>query len=102
MKLTLEKVKVEDMILGNHTGISAGIITVNQEELIQKIREDERIEKVTIEVAKPGESLRIFSVRDVIEPRVKISGNGHLFPGIIGGIDPVGEGTTKPLRELRW
>lgn len=95
MKLTLEKVNVKDMLFGNNTRINAGIITVNKEELIEKISEDERIEQVTIDIARPGESLRIFSVRDVIEPRVKVSGKGQLFPGIIGGIEPVGEGTTK-------
>ena len=95
MKLTLEKVNVEDMFLGNHTGIKDGIMTVGREELVEKISEDTRIEKVTIDVAKPGESLRIFSVRDVIEPRVKISGNGDLFPGIMGSTETVGEGLTK-------
>ena len=50
-----------------------------------------------MEIAKPGEATRITPVKDVIEPRVKVSG-GEIFPGIIGKVSPqVGSGRTHAL-----
>ena len=37
-------------------------------------------------------------MKDVIEPRVKVSGSGEIFPGVIGKVSPtVGEGRTHAL-----
>ena len=50
-----------------------------------------------MEIAKPGEATRITPVKDVIEPRVKVSG-GEIFQGIIGKVSPqVGSGRTHAL-----
>lgn len=95
MKLTLEKVWVDDLVLGDKTVIRGTILTVNKDEIIEKIKEDERIANVNIAIGKPGESVRLFSVRDVVEPRVKVEGTGELFPGMVGSISQVGEGITK-------
>ncbi len=95
MKLTLEKVKVDDLVLGNNTMICGTTLIINKDEIIEKIKEDKRIAKVKIDIVKPGESVRLFSVRDVIEPRVKVEGSGELFPGLIGSVNQVGEGVTK-------
>lgn len=51
-----------------------------------------------LEVAHPGDSIRIMPVKDVIEPRVKTSGDGGLFPGIISKVATVGSGRTNVLR----
>ncbi|OWZ83697.1 glycine/sarcosine/betaine reductase component B subunit [Natranaerobius trueperi] len=98
MKLTLEKVKVDDLVLGGNTMISGTTLTVNRDEIIEKIKEDGRIAKVNIDTAKPGESVRVISVREVIEPRVKVDGTGEMFPGMIGKIGSVGEGVTKVFK----
>ena len=34
---------------------------------------------------------------DVVEPRVKVSGNGQVFPGILGAVEAVGAGRTHRL-----
>lgn len=98
MKLTLEMVRVEDLVFGENTEMNGTTLTVNKKEMIDKILEDERIAKVDIAIAKPGESVRIFSVRDVIEPRVKVEGSGEMFPGMVGRVNTVGEGVTKVLK----
>ena len=36
-------------------------------------------------------------MKDVIEPRVKVEGNGSVFPGVIGKVGQVGEGRTHAL-----
>jgi glycine reductase len=50
-----------------------------------------------VELARPGESVRIIPVKDVIEPRVKVSGNGGVFPGFVSKVDMVGDGVTHVL-----
>ena len=60
--------------------------------------DDDRIESVEVFLDKPGEETRIIPVKDVIEPRVKVSGDGGVFPGYISGVDTVGEGRTHVLK----
>ncbi|SDZ15549.1 glycine/sarcosine/betaine reductase component B subunit [Tindallia californiensis] len=98
MKLTLEKIIVEDLVFGDHTRMNGTTLMVNKEEITKKIKEDKRIVSVTMDIVKPGESARLFSVRDVIEPRVKVEGAGEVFPGLVGSREPVGEGITKILK----
>ncbi len=95
MKLTLEKVKIEDLTFGDSTSVEGTTLTVNKDEIVKKIKEDDRIDKVNIDIVKPGESVRVIPVKDAIEPRVKMEGSGELFPGMIGGVDQVGDGVTK-------
>ena len=45
-----------------------------------------------------SEKTRIIPVKDVIEPRVKVSGNGGIFPGFVSKVDMVGEGRTHVLK----
>src|SRR5207253_2936486 len=57
-----------------------------------------RIVTAELEIARPGESVRIWPVRDVIEPRIKVAGPGVCYPGICGrDIATVGEGRTHRL-----
>ncbi|MEI3220419.1 MAG: glycine/sarcosine/betaine reductase component B subunit [Lachnoclostridium sp.] len=39
------------------------------------------MKSVSFDIARPGESVRIMPVKDVIEPRVKVSGEGGYVPG---------------------
>jgi glycine reductase len=59
---------------------------------------DPRIVSVAVDLAEPGDSTRIVKVRDVIEPRVKVSGRGQAYPAISGhGPETVGGGETYRL-----
>ena len=53
---------------------------MNRDELAQVTGDDDRIASVEIYLAKPGEEIRIIPVKDVIEPRIKVSGKGRIFP----------------------
>ena len=49
-------------------------------------------------ISRPGESVRITPVKDVVEPRVKVEGPGGVFPGILSKVDVVGSGKTNVLK----
>lgn len=97
MKLELGKIYIKDVQFGNETEVVDGILYVNKEEIEKLVLEDERILSVNVELARPGESVRIAPVKDVIEPRVKVSGSGDVFPGIINKVKTVGSGRTHAL-----
>jgi glycine reductase len=100
LKLELGYIDIKDIKFADKSEIKDGILYVNTEELKKLVLEDEDIKSVAFDIAKPGESVRITPVKDVIEPRVKISGRGGVFPGVIGPVDTVGDGVTYALRGM--
>ena len=98
MKLELGYIKISDIQLSNESKVENGVLYVNPEDIINLIKEDENIATVAVDVARPGESVRITPVKDVIEPRVKVEGPGSIFPGVIGKVNRVGEGRTHVLK----
>lgn len=98
MRLELGYVFIKDVQFGSESKVENGTLYVNKEELINLIKEDEHFESVDIELARPGESVRITPVKDVIEPRVKVEGPGGIFPGMISKVDVVGSGKTNVLK----
>jgi len=97
MRLELGKIKITDVQPGEVTKVENGTLFVNKQELIDLAMKDDRIKGVKVEFARPGESVRIAPVKDVIEPRVKVSGTGAMFPGMINKVKTVGSGRTHAL-----
>lgn len=97
MRLELGKIRITDVQFGEKTKVENGTLYVNKKELIDIAMEDDRILSVDVELARPGESVRIAPVKDVIEPRVKVEGSGGMFPGMISKVKNVGSGRTHAL-----
>ena len=100
MRLELGKIFIKDIQFASESKIENNVLYVNKEELIKAIWDDEAIVSVDLDIAKPGESVRITPVIDVIEPRVKVEGRGGIFPGILSKVDTVGEGKTIALKGI--
>lgn len=98
MRLELGNIYIKDVQFGEKTEVKSGILYVNKEELLREVGGDERIKTIQVELAHPGEKTRIIPVKDVIEPRVKVEGNGGIFPGFISKVDTVGSGKTHVLK----
>lgn len=101
MRLELGYLFIEDVQFAEETKLENKTLYVNKNELVNLIKEDEHFEKVDLELARPGESIRITPVKDVIEPRVKVEGPGGIFPGMISKVDTVGSGKTNVLKVNR-
>ncbi|MEE9568419.1 MAG: glycine/sarcosine/betaine reductase component B subunit [Candidatus Binatia bacterium] len=97
MKLEMATFPVGDVKFSGQTRYSDAVLEINKEELVTLILEDRRVASADLDVAFPGEQTRIVNVRDVVEPRVKVSGPGCIFPGILGPVETVGEGRTHRL-----
>jgi hypothetical protein len=98
MKLDIGTFSVIDIVFGGETSFADGVVTVNRDALVKEILQDDRLTAANIEIAKPGESVRIWPVRDTIEPRVKVSGGGVPYPAVCGrDVEVVGSGRTHRL-----
>lgn len=97
MKLELRRIHIKDLQFGEKTSVKNGVLTVSKEDLIAKLKEDNRVKDVKLDIARPGEKVRIIPVKDVIEPRVKVEGAGNGFPGVTTKMAQLGEGKVNVL-----
>lgn len=100
MKLEMGYINITDIQFGSESKVENGILTVHVDAVKEIVLEDEKIKSVELDIAKPGESVRITPVKDVIQPRVKVDGPGGIFPGVISKVDTVGTGKTYALQGM--
>ena len=72
MKLELGKIFIHDVQFADRTYVEKGTLYVCRQEIIDLVLADDRLVSAEVELARPGESIRIAPVKDVIEPRVKV------------------------------
>jgi len=82
MKLEIAEFPVAQIRLGRRFSYENQVLEVDETALIDLVLQDPRIIDASLAVAMPGEKTRITGIRDVVEPRHKVSGSGQVFPGI--------------------
>ncbi|MDY0235444.1 MAG: glycine/sarcosine/betaine reductase component B subunit [Gudongella sp.] len=97
MKLELRKIHIKDLAMGNEMSVKNGTLTIDKEAIIEVLKDDVNVKDVKIDIAKPGDKTRIIPVKDVIEPRVKIEGEGNGFPGVSTAVTQAGSGKVNIL-----
>ena len=104
MKLELGFIQIQDIQFSKECKVENGTLFVNADEVMDFVFKDDDakacIKSARFDIARPGESVRITPVKDVIEPRVKVEGPGGEFPGVIAKVDTVGSGKTHVLRGM--
>ncbi|SHK16853.1 glycine reductase [Anaerobranca californiensis DSM 14826] len=98
MSLKVGNVIITDVQFSEKSEIVNSTLYINKEEMLEVLSTDPRISKIELDLAKPGESVRIIPVKDVIEPRVKLDEGLNIFPGFLGKPEMVGKGTTHVLK----
>lgn len=98
MKLELGNFYVKDIVFGDKTFYSKGILTINKEEALKVVKEDEHITEADLFIVKPGDKVRLVPVKEAIEPRTRVGG-GPVFPGVTGDIMQAGRGRTLALKD---
>lgn len=97
MNLELRKITIKDVQFGDQCKIENGCLYVNPKKLEEIVMEDSKVKSVYFDLARPGESVRIVPVKDVIEPRAKL--NGDTFPGLFKeDMEEAGSGITYALK----
>ena len=97
MKLEIAEFPIKQIRLGHRFAYADQVLDVDEGALLALVLEDARITDASLAVAAPGERTRITGIRDIVEPRYKISGSGQIFPGVLGPVANVGDGRTHRL-----
>lgn len=100
MKLSIRTVNVRHVKLGTETTLKDGILYLNKAELKDLLMDGHFFKDIEIDVVRPGESVRIVKVSDVIEPRAKVGLESSDFPGVLSKIRPVGHGISLALKGI--
>ena len=95
MRLEIGNILISDIQFADATKVENSVLYISKEEMIKTIATDDRIVSVDLDIVRPGESVRVTPVKDVIEPRVKVSGNRGIFPGFLSSVEQVGSGRTR-------
>ena len=98
MRLEVGYINIKDVQFGNATEVKDSVLYVNKQDMLDCIGSDPRLEKIDIDIAKPGEEVTKTPVKDVNPPRVKAEGPSGVFPGFVSKVDTVGSGRTHVLR----
>jgi len=99
MKLEIGNFHVKDIRFGDRTSYAGGILTVNKEEAIAALNVEGTLKNVKLEIARPGESVRILPIKATAEPRFRPDGRSA-FPGYTGPTAPAGQGVTYALKGM--
>lgn len=97
MQLTLAYHPVTEIHFGSQTRLDGSTLTIDLEELRLAVLEDEAIDSVNFEIARPGESCRAGPIFDIVQPRAKEPGSSPDFAGILGPPATAGVGITHVL-----
>lgn len=97
MRLELGRIRIRDVQFASSTRVAGGVLYVDRAAVEGIVFKDKRIARASVEIARPGEEVRIIPVKDVIEPRVKVRGAGGIFPGLVSKVETVGDGRTHVL-----
>lgn len=87
---------VDDVRAGAETALDGGVLTVDLEEL-EGLLADEAFASVSVQIARPGESVRIINAIDAVEPRIKVEPAGADFSGMLGAPGQAGRGAANAL-----
>ena len=97
MRLEVGVFPVREIAFGRATKYEGGRLVVAAEEASRLARENPLVVGARCEVVAPAESVRVPYVLDAVDPRLKVSGAGCAFPGVLGGVETVGTGRTHRL-----
>ncbi|MDR3230950.1 MAG: glycine/sarcosine/betaine reductase component B subunit [Synergistaceae bacterium] len=97
MKLQIETIRIKDFQFGASTEYRDGTLYVSRGDILDFVRQESCFdpEAFNIAIARPGDSVRIINVVDVVQPRCKVSG-GIDWPGVLSEEQQIaGSGVTR-------
>ena len=97
MKLEIGNFYVRDIVFGDRLSYQDGVLTIQKEEALEFIKQDDRITEAELYIVKPGDKVRLCPIKEAIEPRVRPDGRSA-FPGYTGDLAPAGSGVTHALK----
>lgn len=97
MHLEVAAFPVRRARLGARAAYADGLLTIDADDVRRLVLADPRIAEVRLELAHPGDSVRVLRALDAIEPLHKPEGPVSTFPGFVGPPHTAGHGRTHRL-----
>lgn len=95
MRLEVGTFLIKNVVFGSVTRLNGDVLELDKDELLSIVREDPYVAQADLDIARPGESVRIIEYENIIEPKLKVEGGGTPYPGVCGRpTDMVGTGRT--------
>lgn len=99
MKLEIGKFYVKKIEFGSKTGFANGVFTVNKEEALAKVMEDEHITEAELHIVNPGDMVRLVPVKDAYEIRCRVEGAKGVYPGVTAPLESAAHGRIHALKD---
>lgn len=99
MKLEIGNFYVKQIQFGDKTNYSKGILTINKEDALAKVREDEHITEANLYIVNPGDLVRLVPVKDAFEMRCRIEGAKGVYPGVTAPVESAAHGKIHALKD---
>lgn len=99
MKLEIGNFQVSDVVFGEKTYFEKGVLTINEGEAIAALNPEGKLKNVKLHIARPGESVRILPIKEIVEARVRPDGRA-VFPGETGPTKEAGNGVLYALKGM--
>lgn len=97
LDLVFEYVDISRIAWSSRTYVQDSCLYICKKDIVDLLKEDPCIEDADVEVASPGESVRIVPAKDAVEPRVKLDQAGGYFGGLLSPVETTGLGRTLVL-----
>ncbi len=86
------------MNAGSTTSLRDGVLTIDTDNLAGRLVDGTNFASVSVDIVRPGDSVRVINAIDAVEPRIKVDPPGTDFSGLLTGPRQVGLGTTHALK----
>lgn len=97
MRLQLDSYSVQTLQFSGSTRLHNKTLYLNHDEIKRILTAFPTIADVEINLAHPGDNIRIVHTLDAIEPRCKPDSRARIFPGLLGDPTTAGQGVTRRL-----
>ncbi len=98
MQLKMGTFPVGRVEFGDQTAWDDGTLRVNRQEMLDLVLQQGDLAWADIDIAVPGDSVRLINLKDLFEIKVKVDGPGTIYPGAFGrSVETVGQGQTHRM-----
>lgn len=100
LRLELASFPVTRAQFGSRTAYDDGVLTIDRAAALDLLAREPAFASVGLDLAHPGERVRLVHALDAVAPLLKVAGPGCAYPGFLGPPRLVGHGRTHRLEGL--
>ena len=103
MHLTMHQYPVQSITWGNSTEYNAGQLSISRADLLAYLHNQGELNEIEIKelaLVSPATSTRVINIFDIFPAQARLGKGAINYPGVLGPIQPVGNGTVATLENF--